>query len=58
MEIEPSYNTGSDSFVYPDNYTMNKDEYEEEIGLFDEEGKNCSRKTTPQIHVSIPIGVR
>ena len=36
--IDPPYNTGSDSFVYPDNYMMDKTEYEEEIGLYDEEG--------------------
>lgn len=36
--IDPPYNTGSDSFVYPDNYTMEKDKYEEGIGLRDDSG--------------------
>ena len=36
--IDPPYNTGKDSFMYPDNYTMNGDDYYDEIGLFDKEG--------------------
>lgn len=36
--IDPPYNTGNDSFVYPDNYTIDRDEYAEEIGLYDDEG--------------------
>lgn len=51
--IDPPYNTGSDSFVYPDNYTMNKDEYEAEIGLFDEEGKKLFKENNtanPRFH--------
>jgi adenine-specific DNA-methyltransferase len=36
--IDPPYNTGSDRFVYPDSYVMGKDEYEDGIGLFDEDG--------------------
>ena len=27
--IDPPYNTGSDSFIYPDDYGMNQDEYDE-----------------------------
>lgn len=34
--IDPPYNTGND-FIYKDNFTMDKDEYDEEIGLYDEE---------------------
>jgi len=34
--IDPPYNTGND-FIYKDNFTMDKDEYDEQIGLFDEE---------------------
>ncbi len=37
--IDPPYNTGNDSFVYPDKYTMDKDEYEEGIGLHNDEGE-------------------
>lgn len=36
--IDPPYNTGSDRFVYPDNYAMSVDEYEEEAGIRDEGG--------------------
>lgn len=36
--IDPPYNTGSDSFVYPDNFIMETDEYEERIGLYDDDG--------------------
>ncbi len=36
--IDPPYNTGSDRFVYPDSYVMDEDEYEDGIGLLDEEG--------------------
>ena len=36
--IDPPYNTGSDSFVYPDNYNMSSDEYDEEAGNIDEDG--------------------
>lgn len=36
--IDPPYNTGSDSFVYPDNYKIEQGEYQEAIGLYDEYG--------------------
>ena len=36
--IDPPYNTGSDNFVYPDNYMMDKDKYEEGIGVYSEDG--------------------
>lgn len=34
--IDPPYNTGND-FIYKDNFAMNTDDYEEQIGLYDEE---------------------
>lgn len=34
--IDPPYNTGTDSFVYSDNFTMNEQDYEETIGLRDD----------------------
>ena len=37
--IDPPYNTGSDSFVYPDDFTMDKDKYEEGIGIKNEDGE-------------------
>lgn len=36
--IDPPYNTGNDSFIYPDDYTTNKDKYDEEVGAIDESG--------------------
>ena len=33
--IDPPYNTGKDSFVYPDNFVMDEDENEEGTGLKD-----------------------
>ncbi|WP_425459174.1 site-specific DNA-methyltransferase [Akkermansia muciniphila] len=35
--IDPPYNTGKDSFIYPDNYMMDNESYEEGVGLFDED---------------------
>ncbi|ULB33977.1 MULTISPECIES: hypothetical protein [Proteiniphilum] len=34
--IDPPYNTGND-FVYRDNFKVTKEDYEEDLGLFDEE---------------------
>ncbi len=42
--IDPPYNTGND-FIYRDNFKIDKDEYEEQIGLYDEE-KNMMFKNT------------
>lgn len=36
--IDPPYNTGNDSFIYPDNFKENKEEYQKRIGEKDEEG--------------------
>ncbi len=36
--IDPPYNTGND-LIYRDNFKVNKDEYEEEIGAVDENGE-------------------
>jgi len=36
--IDPPYNTGNDSFVYPDSFKENKADYEKRIGDKDEEG--------------------
>lgn len=36
--IDPPYNTGSDSFIYPDSFKENKEEYQKRIGDKDEEG--------------------
>jgi adenine-specific DNA-methyltransferase len=42
--IDPPYNTGND-FIYKDNFTMNRDEYEEQIGLFDEDENRLFQNT-------------
>lgn len=42
--IDPPYNTGKD-FVYRDNFTKSKDEYDEELGVEDEEGGKLFRNT-------------
>ena len=42
--IDPPYNTGND-FVYRDNFTQDKDEYDEEAGVFDEDGDRLFHNT-------------
>jgi len=34
--IDPPYNTGKD-FIYKDNFVINKDEYDQQIGIYDED---------------------
>lgn len=36
--IDPPYNTGNDSFIYPDSFKENKEEYQKRVGEKDEEG--------------------
>ncbi len=51
--IDPPYNTGKDSFIYPDNYLMGRPEYEEGIGLKDEDGHILFRENgegNPRFH--------
>lgn len=43
--IDPPYNTGNDSFIYPDDYKTNKDQYDEEIGAIDESGYRMFKNT-------------
>ena len=42
--IDPPYNTGND-FIYRDNFTRDKDEYDEEAGVYDEDGDRLFRNT-------------
>ena len=42
--IDPPYNTGND-FIYKDNFKIDKEEYEDQIGLYDEE-ENMMFKNT------------
>lgn len=42
--IDPPYNTGND-FIYKDSFAISQDEYEEEAGVYDEEGDRLFRNT-------------
>lgn len=42
--IDPPYNTGKD-FVYKDNFSQTRSEYEDELGILDEEGGRLVRNT-------------
>ena len=42
--IDPPYNTGND-FIYKDNFAKSREEYEEELGVEDEEGGKLFRNT-------------
>lgn len=51
--IDPPYNTGKDSFLYPDNYTMDADEYDERSGVYDDEGLRLfaeNNNSNPRFH--------
>ena len=43
--IDPPYNTGTD-FVYKDNFSKSREEYDEESGAIDEEGNKLFKNTT------------
>jgi adenine-specific DNA-methyltransferase len=42
--IDPPYNTGND-FVYRDNFAQNREEYEDEAGVYDDGGDRLFRNT-------------
>lgn len=42
--IDPPYNTGND-FLYADDFRMDQDEYDDEMGLFDEDDNRLFRNT-------------
>ena len=42
--IDPPYNTGKD-FIYKDNFSMSKEDYEKEAGAVDEEGNRLIKNT-------------
>ena len=51
--IDPPYNTGKDSFVYPDDYSIDRDEYEKISGRVNEDGKIVFREnpeSNPRFH--------
>ena len=42
--IDPPYNTGSD-FIYRDDFTQSREEYDEEAGVYDEDGYRLFKNT-------------
>ena len=51
--IDPPYNTGKDSFIYPDKFTMNIDDYEDGVGLRDEDNNMLFKEnndSNPRFH--------
>ncbi len=50
--IDPPYNTGSDSFIYPDKFSETKEEYQKRVGDIDDEGNRTKedmlRKNTKE----------
>jgi len=42
--IDPPYNTGND-FIYRDNFNQSREDYEDEAGVYDEEGDRLFRNT-------------
>lgn len=51
--IDPPYNTGSDRFIYPDDYGMTQDEYYDVSGTYDDEGNKVFQEnlnSNPRYH--------
>lgn len=51
--IDPPYNTGNDSFIYPDNFTMDKDDYEEQTEFRDDDDNinyKQNNEANPRFH--------
>ena len=51
--IDPPYNTGSDRFVYPDDYGMSQTEYDDVCGAYDEDGNRMfgeNPDSSPRYH--------
>ena len=51
--IDPPYNTGNDGFIYPDDFSVSPDEYDDMVGLRDEENNILFRKnpdSNPRFH--------
>lgn len=51
--IDPPYNTGSDRFIYPDDFGMTQDDYDEASGSYDEDGNKIFSENTnsnPRYH--------
>ncbi len=51
--IDPPYNTGSDRFIYLDDFEMSQDEYDDVSGLYDKNGNKVlheNNKSNPKFH--------
>lgn len=51
--IDPPYNTGSDRFIYPDDYGMTQDEYDDAAGMYDKDGNKVFQEnfnSNPRYH--------
>ena len=51
--IDPPYNTGSDRFIYLDDFEMSQDEYDDVSGLYDKNGNKVlheNNKNNPKFH--------
>lgn len=51
--IDPPYNTGSDKFIYTDDFHISKEEYEKEAGYKNEDGEYLFKEnldSNPQFH--------
>ena len=51
--IDPPYNTGSDRFIYPDDYGMTQDEYDDAAGMYDDDGNKVFQENSnsnPRYH--------
>ena len=51
--IDPPYNTGSDKFIYTDDFHISKEEYEKEAGYKNEDGEYLVKEnldSNPQFH--------
>lgn len=52
--IDPPYNTGNDSLTYKDDFAQTKEEFEEDLGVYDENGYKMfkNKETNPRFHSS------
>lgn len=51
--IDPPYNTGSDKFTYPDDFSMSEEEYAQKAGTLDETGNRVFKEnnaSNPRFH--------
>ena len=56
--IDPPYNTGNDSFVYPDDYSERSDEFNKRTGITDENGFLNKQDLLLDIHFIKPLYIK